>query len=150
MAKAKQPPAKDSPIHPEHTKRAGSSTDRNDVEYRLIVTPHFNERKQARTTRVTIETTKVFASFRYELSVKETVKGRQLTYKILGLKAPQLDLPSSGSARFEREYDGFNGRYEIIVECLDGSKNAFEINVTPKQIKMLKSPKTTFIEPVIA
>jgi hypothetical protein len=92
----------------------------------------------------------VFASFRYELSVKETAKGKHLHYKILGLKAPQLDLPSSGTAQFAREYDAFKGKYEITVASLDGTENVFEVSMTQKQRKILKSPKTPFIELVVA
>lgn len=120
-----------------------------EIEYRLIITSHYNERKQVPTTLVTIETTKAFASFRYELSVKETVKGKRLHYKILGLKAPQLDLPSSGSAQFVREYEAFKGTYDIVVESLDGTENAFEITATQKRISILKSPKIPFIEAVV-
>jgi hypothetical protein len=121
-----------------------------EIEYRLIIAPQYNERKQVPTTLVTIETAKAFASFRYELSVKETEKGKRLHYKILGLKAPQLDLPSSGPARFVREYEAFKGKYELVIESLDGTENAFEISATQKSVTLIKSPKTPFIEVVVA
>ncbi len=121
-----------------------------EFEYRMTIARHFNERQQIPTTLITIETTKVFASFRYELSMREEVKGKELHYAILGLKAPPLSLPASGSAQFVREYENLKGKYEIRVESLDGTSNAFTINITQKHITILKSPKTSFIELVVA
>ena len=121
-----------------------------EFEYRLTIAPHFNERQQIPTTLITIETTKQFASFRYELSVKEEVKRKELHYAILGLKAPQLSLPSSGTAQYVREYENLKGKYDIIVESLDGTANAFTVTITRRAIKILKSPKNPFIELVVA
>ena len=116
----------------------------------MIMAPHFNERQQIATTLITIETTKLFASFRYELSVQETIKGRELHYAIRGLKAPQLSLPSSGSAHFIREFDNLKGKYDIIIESLDGTVNTFTVNIAKQTITLLKSPKTPFIELVVS
>lgn len=121
-----------------------------EFEYRLTVSPHMNERQQIPTVLVTIETTKAFASFRYDLSVQEEIHGREIRYTILGLKAPQLSLPASGTAQFVQEYENLRGKRTIVVESLDGTTNEFTINITQKQIKVLKSPKTPFIEVVVA
>ncbi len=109
-----------------------------------------NERQHTPTVLVTIETTKAFASFRYELSVQEERNGKEIHYTILGLKAPQLSLPASGTAQFTKEYDDLKGKHSIIVESLDGTTNEFSVNITQKQIKVLTSPKTPFIEVVVA
>lgn len=121
-----------------------------EFEYRLTLSPHMNERQQIPTVLVTIETTKAFASFRYDLSVQEEIHGREIRYTILGLKAPQLSLPASGTAQFVQEYENLRGKRTIVVESLDGTTNEFTINITQKQIKVLKSPKTPFIEVVVA
>lgn len=120
-----------------------------EFEYRLTLSPHMNERQQIPTVLVTIETTKAFASFRYDLSVQEEIHGREIRYTILGLKAPQLSLPASGTAQFVQEYENLRGKRTIVVESLDGTTNEFTINITQKQIKVLKSPKTPFIEVVV-
>ncbi len=122
----------------------------NEFEYRLTLSPHVNERRQIPTVLITIETTKAFASFRYELSVQQQRNGKEIRYTILGLKAPQLSLPASGTAQFEHEYDDLKGKYTIVVESLDGTANEFTVNITQKQIKVLTSPKTPFIEVVVA
>jgi len=118
-------------------------------DYRLTISPHFNERRQVPTTLITLETTKLFASFRYELSVKEDVQEASLHYTILGLKAPQLSLPASGSAQFVREYDELKGKHDIIVKNLDGTTNEFSVNFLKKKVAVLKSPKQPFIELVV-
>ncbi|MBI5472917.1 MAG: hypothetical protein HY961_11285, partial [Ignavibacteriae bacterium] len=99
---------------------------------------------------LTIETSKAFASFRYELSVEEQSDKRSMHFKILGLKAPQLSLPASGTAQFVREYEDLHGKYDITVERLDGKTNTFTVSISEKQIKILSSPKNPFIELVAA
>ena len=118
-------------------------------EYRLLVAPHFNEREQKYTTLVALETTKSFASFRYELSVREWVEGNTLRYKILGLKAPQLSLPASGRAQFAHEYNNLNGHYEVAVEGLDGNLETFSLRISPQRVKVLKAPDNGFVDIVI-
>lgn len=121
-----------------------------EFEYRLTIAAHFNEERQLPTTLIAIETTKVFASFRYELSIREEVKGKELRYSILGLKAPPLSLPASGTSQFVREYENLKGKYDIIVESLDHTLNAFTVSITKKHIKVLKSPKSQIIQLVVA
>jgi hypothetical protein len=119
------------------------------LEYRMLITPEFNERGQRYTTLVLLETTRLFASFRYDLSVRESLHGKTIHYKILGLKAPPLSLPASGHARFVREYDDLRGRYEITVEGLDGNVNSFEVRISPKKVTLTKTPDTKFIDVVV-
>ena len=120
-----------------------------EFEYRLTISPHVNERQNIPATLITIETTKAFASFRYELSIQEELNGKNIRYTILGLKAPQLSLPASGTAQFVREYENLGGKHTIVVESLDGTTNEFTISIAKKNIKILKSPKTPFIELVV-
>lgn len=117
-----------------------------EFEYRLLISFHQNERLQRPTTLLTIETTKLFASFRYELSIAEEREGKTLRYKILGLKAPQLDLPSVGSARFVREYEHLRGKYHIEVVSLEGAVDSCNVSITPKTITLLKPVKSSFVE----
>ena len=81
-----------------------------EFEYRMLLQSTFNDLRQVPTTTVTIETTKQFASFRYELSVEEAISQKTLRYTILGLKAPRLSLPATGPAQFSREYDRLRGK----------------------------------------
>ncbi|MDL1894158.1 hypothetical protein FBQ87_14925 [Sphingobacteriales bacterium CHB3] len=119
-------------------------------EYRLTIAPHFNAERQARTVLITIETTRRFASFRYELAVQEELTEKELRLTIVGLKAPQLSLPASGTAQFIREYDNLKGTYSVTVASLDGTENTFVIKFTAKNITLLKSPKQPIVELVVS
>ena len=121
-----------------------------EYEYRLTIAPHFNTQRQTRTVLITIETTRRFASFRYDLSIREEENDRYLRFSIIGLKAPQLSLPASGSARFVREYDNLKGKYTITVVSLDGTESTFIVNFTTRHITVLKSPKQSIIELVVS
>lgn len=120
-----------------------------EFEYRLILAHHFSEQRQANTILVTLETTKRFASFRYELSVEERLLEKEIRYTILGLKAPQLDLPASGTATFVREYDHLKGKHNITVQGLDGTEDTFTLQFSAARITEIKSPKKPFVELVI-
>ncbi len=115
-------------------------------EYRLLITPHMNERTQKSGTLVVLETTKAFASFQYELSVKEDVEGKTIQYTILGLKAPHLSLPSSGHAQFVKEYDNLKGTYTIAVEGLDGVVHESSVRIGAGRVDLMKAPTSQFVE----
>jgi hypothetical protein len=111
--------------------------------------PHLNQRKQNTTTLVTIETTKVFASFRYDISVKERIEQKKIHYRIMGLRAPRLSLPAAGPAQFSKEYDGLKGNYIFVVEGLDGTVSTFSVRLSPRPMKLLKSSPITFVETIV-
>jgi hypothetical protein len=115
------------------------------LEYRLLITPHFNERGQKYTTLFLLETVKSFASFRYDLSVEETIDKKTITYRVLGLKTPHLSLPASGHARFMREYEDLQGTYDVVIEGLDGKVNSFSVRIAPQQVRLMSKPAHTFI-----
>jgi hypothetical protein len=109
-------------------------------EYRLLVTPHTNERTLKPTTMFILETAQRFASFRYELSVKEVVTERSISFTILGLKAPGLNLPSAGRASYSREFESLKGAYDITVVGLDGQASVCKIHVAPGRVDIVKEP----------
>src|SRR5512143_49964 len=108
------------------------------TDYRLLITPHVNDRTDRTTTLVVLETAQSFASFRYDLSVEETLAGRNLTYRVLGLRAPSLTLPSAGHAVYSREYDGLKGTYSVIVIGLDGVPVQCTVKIGPGKVDLLK------------
>jgi hypothetical protein len=115
-------------------------------EYRLLITPEFNEREQRYKTLFVLETVQMFSTFRYELSVQEMNEGKKIHFKIIGLNAPQLTLPAAGHAQFSREYDNLRGVYEVSIEGLDGTLDTFSVKITPEKIKLLKVPPASFVE----
>jgi hypothetical protein len=98
-------------------------------EYRLSVVPAGGDLSSHGGTLVVLRTATSFANFRYTLSVEERREGNTIHLKVLGLRPPSLDLPSSGPAEFTREYEGLHGRYRIVVEGLDGSKISKTIDI---------------------
>jgi hypothetical protein len=118
---------------------------KEDSEYRLLITPQFNERGQKYTTLFLLETVKSFASFRYDLSVEETVDKKTIKYRVLGLKTPQLSLPATGHAQFMREYDNLKGTYQVVIEGLDGKVNSFSVRIAPQQVRLVSTPSQSFI-----
>ena len=105
-----------------------------------------NERTQKPGTLVVLETTKAFASFQYELSVKEEVEGKNIQYTILGLKAPHLSLPSAGHAQFMKEYENLKGTYTIAVEGLDGVVHESSVRIGTGKVELMKAPASRFVE----
>ncbi len=115
-------------------------------EYRLLITPRLSERTQEVTTLVVLETVKVFATFRYELTVEEHLEGKELTFAILGFRTPRLSLPAAGPARFEREYPGLRGTYTVTVKGIDGRTSTFSVKIGQKKVEVLKSPRHPFVQ----
>ena len=119
------------------------------LEYRLFITPQFNEREQRYATLFVLQTTKFFSSFQYEISVKEHVDGKSVHIKILGLRTPQLSLPAFGHAHFSKEYEGLRGTYVINVEGLDGAVNSFTVKIAQKKVSLVRSPSKRFVDVIV-
>jgi len=114
----------------------------------LLIAPHYNERKQRKTTRVVLETVKSFASFKYELTVEERITDNSISFAVKGLRAPQLSLPASGPARFVKEYDDLSGSYDVTVQGLDGKICTLAIRIRSDEVKLLRPPTGSPIQVV--
>jgi hypothetical protein len=115
-------------------------------DYRLLVSRHLAERTQKQLMQIVLETTKVFATFQYELSVDERLEGKTLHLIIRGFLTPHLNLPSAGPARFVREYEDWKGTYQIVIQGIDGRTNEFTIRASPKKIEVVKAPRQAFVQ----
>ena len=98
---------------------------------------------------MTLETTRAFASFVYDLSVKETLNDRQIHWKVNGLKPPRLSIPASGFAKFERTFDALLGNYDVTVEGLDGRETVFKLKFSSNNIQLLETPVNNFVQLVL-
>ncbi len=115
-------------------------------EYHLFVTAVYKDTEQEYRTLVVLQTARQFASFRYELSVEEKLADHAISYRVTGLRAPQLSLPGSGPASFRREYRNLRGKYRITVEGLDRTHNIFEFEIGEKQVMLKQAPSKPFVE----
>jgi len=125
-----------------------SAKEKTDPEYRLLVAPHLAERTLQYVTRVILETTRTFATFRYELSVEENIDAESISLAILGFKTPHLTLPAAGPARFQKDYEWLKGTYTIHIKGIDGRENSFSLRITPKKVELVKSPRKPFVQVV--
>ncbi len=117
--------------------------------YRLRVSKVSENGGENRKTRFMLETSQLFASFVYDLSVEEHREGNAIQFKILGLRPPQLSIPASGRASFKRDYDDLSGTCEVTVQNLDGATNTFRLRISKHKIAVLHSPRDRFIELVL-
>lgn len=115
---------------------AGRRDRQEQTEFRIRVAPAVNERTGRPTTVVVLQTTKSFSTFRYTLAVDDRLEDGALVLKILGLRTPSLDLPSTGPAEFRKEYDGLSGDLRIIVEGLDGAKSTIGTHIAPDRVTL--------------
>jgi hypothetical protein len=122
-----------------------STKPRTEPEYRLLVVPRVSDRTQRPTTLVVLETTKAFATFRYELSVKAEAAPASLHLTVLGFRTPRLSLPSAGPARFEQEYEELHGPLEVTVQGIDGRATAFSLAIAPGSVTLAKKPRASFV-----
>jgi hypothetical protein len=118
----------------------GKRTGARQTDYRLLMTPHTNDRTSRPNTLVVLETTQSFAAFRYELSVEEKLDGKSLSFRILGLKAPSLSLPAAGHAAFAREYENLKGIYTVSVTGLDGTTSRCTVRISPGKVDVVTPP----------
>jgi hypothetical protein len=113
---------------------------RQAYEYRLIVAPYDDVVRQRTVTRVTLETAQSFASFAYDISVEESREGTSFRYRVLGLLAPGVGLPGSGSARFQRDYEGLSGVYTFAVVGLDGKERRCSVAIDAAGVRQMSAP----------
>jgi hypothetical protein len=115
------------------------------IEYRLFITPRYDETRKKETTLFLLETIKEFSTFRYSIVVRHAVNDKAIRLDILGLKTPELTMPAFGSAREHIEIDDLRGTYDVSVAKLDGGENHFSLKVTKKGVSVEYHPSGKFI-----
>ncbi|MBS4029398.1 MAG: hypothetical protein KGZ58_12280 [Ignavibacteriales bacterium] len=115
-------------------------------EYRFLVSKFIDERTQKEKILFTLETTRVFRSFRYNILVKEKSAPAAFVFVIDGLTMSSLSIPETGPAFFLKEVFMLKGEYDFTVINLNKDKAHFKLKFTPKNIKIVKAPENSFIE----
>lgn len=115
------------------------------IEYRLFISPQYDETRKKETTLFLLETIKEFSTFRYSIVVRETVKEKTIRLDILGLKTPEVTMPGFGPARKEIKIDDLHGTYDVVIAKLDGAENHFSLKVSKKSIVVEYHPAGKFI-----
>jgi len=120
--------------------------EKSPFEYRLSIRGDLNERNQKYTMTLLMETTRQFATFRYDLAIRETREGNHIKFVVTGLKAPQLSLPANGPAQFSRQYESLEGTYELVIEGLDHRVDTFKVRFRKNAATVLERPAHPFVE----
>lgn len=115
------------------------------VEYRMLIRPIYDETLKKSGTMFLIETVKQFSSFSYEIVVEESLEGRQLTWALHGLRAPELLMPSFGGAQFRKVYYDLKGTYVFILKKIDGEVNEFHLKILASSVTLQHRPDTPFV-----
>ncbi len=126
--------------------RPKQATPKFPIEYRVLITPVWQDREKITVTRVAIRTVNEFTNFRYEIVVKPVLEGRSLRLNINGLRAPQVTIPGTGPALFSVEYRDLRGDYDVTVNKLNRVENTFGITVSESLVTVTRSPRTRFVE----
>jgi hypothetical protein len=106
-------------------------------EYRLRIERAVSPSTRRPCTIVALSTAKSFTSFRYGLTVEDVLDGNRLQLKVLGLDAPNLNLPGSGPAEFAREYEHLTGKCTIDVTGLDGTTTSVQCLISQEGVSLL-------------
>lgn len=74
------------------------------IEYRLLVQPTFDITKNKHGILFLLETSKQFTNFSYIIDVRESVNGKKIVWTLHGLRAPSMNMPSTGAAQYSNIY----------------------------------------------
>lgn len=116
------------------------------IEYRLLIMPLFKEREQKHVTLFAIRTINEFNSFRYEISWDSIIKDGTIRFTLRGLRAPQVTLPGTGPAVNSMELENLHGDYQIIISKHGKDENKFSVDISDKQVALIKIPRKKFVE----
>ena len=118
------------------------------IEYRLLLTPFYNEREKRTVTLIGLRTINEFSNFHYEIIVDPIIDGKSIRLDIRGLRAPQVSIPGSGPAVYKQEFPDLHGTYDVIVRKLDKQENSFEVSIGKGKIAVKVSPEKRFVDVV--
>lgn len=74
------------------------------IEYRLLVRHFIDDTLKKEGFQFLLETTKQFTNFNYVIDVKENVVEKKILWTLHGLRAPSMNMPSTGTAKFQKVY----------------------------------------------
>ncbi len=80
------------------------SQKKHSIEYRLLITPTYNDTLKKEGILFLLETSKQFTNFSYNIDVKEDVDGNKIVWSLHGLRAPSMNMPSTGAAQYRKVY----------------------------------------------
>ncbi len=122
-----------------------------EVEYRCVINKAFDEISGMEYTTFSFETAKEFSSFRYEIAVRYKLEPGKIVFRVLGMTATRMMMPSFGSAKSVLKVPHLPyGAYLVTFIKSDGSETEFMLEFTKKGTHILKPiPRKRFIDLII-
>ncbi len=119
--------------------RESMPTTKQSIEYRLLVQPTFDETKNKHGILFLLETSKQFTNFSYIIDVKEIVDGRKIVWQLRGLRAPSMNMPSTGTARYSTIYFDLGKEVDFTLIKKDNIDASASLKFLPSSVKSTKS-----------
>ncbi len=111
-------------------------------DFVLYLSKGYDEIKKQKFLKFVFETTQHFLAFNYELDIDVSVGDGEITFEVLGFKAPTSPISRSGPARFEYNlYDYKEGSYSLTVVKKEKVKNTFVILIFGDKITLKSEPR---------
>ncbi len=122
-----------------------------EVEYRCILGKAFDEITGIEYSTFSFETSKEFSSFRYEIAVRYRVEPGNIVFRVLGMTATRMMMPSFGTAKSVLKVPHLlPGVYTVKFIKSDGSECEFIIELKKGGFHILKPiPRKRFIDLII-
>ncbi len=97
------------------------------IEYRLMISPAYDEIRKKEKTVFLFETVKEFSTFNYKISIGYELNDKILSFRLMGLQTPDFTMPSFGPARKRIELPRLHGTHEVVITKIDGTQNSFKL-----------------------
>jgi hypothetical protein len=122
-----------------------------EVEYRCVINKAFDEISGMEYTTFSFETAKEFSSFRYEIAVRYKLEPGTIIFRVLGMTATRMMMPSFGTAKSVLKVPHLPyGSYTVNFVKSDGAENQFFLEFSKKGVQILKPiPRKRFIDLII-
>src|SRR5439155_26142538 len=118
---------------------------------RCVINKVLDEISGMEYTTFSFETAKEFSSFRYEIALRYKLEPGKLIFRVLGMTATRMMMPSFGSAKSVLKVPHLPyGTYTVYFGKSDGVDNEFYLEFGKKGIQILKPiPRKRFIDLII-
>lgn len=104
------------------------------VEYRLLIDRYYDETLRKNGIRFFLETVKQFSSFNYSIDIEDSEDKKLLQWKLHGLCAPGMQMPSHGAASTTRIYYALNTSFTFFASKNDGRDETLKIKILKNTI----------------
>lgn len=109
------------------------------VEYRLLITKTYDDTIKKDGIRFHLETTKQFTNFAYVIDIHDTLEKSSLVWSLHGLRAPSMNMPTTGTAQFDKVYFDLPKKINFTFAKKGNLKVSTEIKFLKHEFKVSKN-----------